>query len=47
MGAVSMAEYPKLSTAQSTSIDEAGMTQSIRQDQTSLPDETWNNADIR
>jgi hypothetical protein len=41
-----MAEYSKIGTAQSTSIDEARMTQSIRQDQAALPDEVWNDADI-
>jgi hypothetical protein len=41
-----MAKYPKIGTAQSTSIDETGMTQSISQDQASLSDEVWNDADI-
>jgi hypothetical protein len=41
-----MVEYSKIGTAQSTSIDETRMTQAIRQDQASLSDEVWNDADI-
>ena len=46
MGTVSMAEDSNIGLAQSTSIDETGMTQSIRQDQPSLSDEARNDADI-
>ena len=46
MCTVSMAEYSKIGTAQSTSVDETGMTQSIRQDQAALPDEVRNDADV-
>ena len=46
MCTVSMAKYSKIGTAQSTSVDETRVTQSIRQNQASLSDEVWNNADI-
>jgi hypothetical protein len=41
-----MAEHSKIGAAQSTSVDETGMTQSISQNQAALPDEARNDADI-
>jgi hypothetical protein len=43
---VPMVIHPKRGAAQSAAIDEASVTQSIRENQASLADKGWNDADI-